>query len=1103
MQHLVFGMRQNSLGLAFQSGPSSLPTPQRDSRPPPSRPAITSGRKTEEPPVSKPQERAGGSAREVSHSKPVESARRDQPTGGRSGNRLGGGERSRSRLLDRDGRQLSPPRPPSEREGDQTATQQATNSLPTSLGGGAVQSVGVAPSVSWPLPASGPSHAQSDAVATPPSSSGIDIHPTSAGLATPSVGSATSPTTLATPPTSSVPAMPPPSSLTKLSGSATLLANSGQESQFEASPASTALVTATAATSILTSTSSTFTTPPVRSTEVVSMATASVSAAPLVKSAEASSQEVMEPNDLDQVTSTRSEERRTEEVVRASLTGGQSEGGVPVYTQATPTSSQATPTSSHATPTPPMAATCVSNSWPTHTFAVAASTNLHVVVSAMTSEPVSVLPTQVPTAYAPQASDVAHPLLTSTQGTISIQHSLPPNMVADQSLHHSLPTNGHPSAMPSPLDPPHVPSSQPSVHVMQSSPLTSLYYPPTSAAPPSLTPAHISIPLTHAQSHFMLGSNYSSTPSFSASNLSSKQTMTSSFGTSTSPSPSIPHQSSSSLNVPMQSHLPPSDSTSESHLTPPVQPGDRSLRGGEDGEDGVSNCVSLEDRRITEDFTLSQHVSYTEQWKALRSKGTASVKNKGGSLKSKSSLQIRNVTSSLPVMREGVLRREGIGSARANLRGKGSSTSSLPVVMGTESKITFPLSERRSLESTLLKHRHSPRPTKARPGGFSESPLHISATSSTTRIPLPSRIPRLVRKGKEKKSDDLSSTSTNTLMEDTGTTSSSRPASAKKSSLVKRGPSFLPASTRRRPHTEPLRRIARPASANVSKGETSGRLRDSGVKKQAGDGNLNQLKDNLVGGRGESVVPQLMKSGKKSTLQHDGPTSEHDGTMQCKFEQLLGTGKGTATRSKEHIVEELLLLLDSIPQMPLSENKDLFEAISTHASAKRKWTLLARYLGVSDEVIDGIKQSCHFKEEKCMKMLVKWRDSKHLSTTYARLFCALVNIQQYAIVSGAKKSIPNSAYDKNLHWSMHMINFPLAESALDAIVTEMTNESQGGMDQAEVTIQSDPNDKLSQPLEFRLLSLDSGGWRVLEYMLKAAAYDRVRGIVVTLQYLSS
>ena len=915
----------------------------------PSRPAITSGCKTEEAPVSKPQERAGGSARDVSHSKPVESARRDQPTGGRSGNRLGGGERSRSRLLDRDGGQLSSPRPPSEREGDQTASQQATNSLPISLGGEEMHSVGVAPSASWPLPASGPAHAQFDAVATPPSST----PPTSAGLTTPSASSATPPTTLVTPPTSSVPAMPPPSSLTKLSGSATLLANSGQESQFEASPASTALVTATAATSILTSTSSTFTTPPVRSTEVVSMATASVSAAPLVKSAEASSQEVMEPNDLDQVTSTRSEERRTEEVVRASLTGGQSEGGVPVYTQATPTSSQATPTSSHATPTPPMAATCVSNSRPTHTFAVAASTNLHVVVSAMTSEPVSVLPTQVPTAYAPQASDVAHPLLTSTQGTIS-----PLNMVADQSLHHSLPTHGYPSAVPSPLNPPYVPPSQPSVHVMlsspltstqslyyplltsavspslipapiptsvvqpsplthaqshfmlglnyssassfsasnlsskqtmtssfgtstspsiprqsrsslnvpmqsrlppslpthgypsavpsplnppyvppsqpsvhvmQSSPLTSLYYPPTSAAPPSLTPAHISTPLTHAQSHFMLGSNYSSTPSFSASNLSSKQTMTSSFGTSTSPSPpSIPHQSSSSLNEPMQSRLPPSDSTSESHLTPPVQPGDRSLRGGEEGEDGVSSCVSLEDRRITEDFTLSQHVSYTEQWKALRSKGTASVKNKGGSLKSKSSLQIRSVTSSLPVMREGILRREGIGSAKASLRGKGSSTSSLPVVLGKENKITFPLSERRSLESTLLKHRHSPRATKVRPGGFSESPLHISATSSTTTVarkPLPSRIPRLVRKGKERKSDDLSSTSTDTLMEDTGTTSSSRPASAKKSSPVKRGPSFLPASTRRRPHTEPLRRIARPACANISEGETKWELK--------------------------------------------------------------------------------------------------------------------------------------------------------------------------------------------------------------------------------------------------------------------------------------
>lgn len=262
----------------------------------------------------------------------------------------------------------------------------------------------------------------------------------------------------------------------------------------------------------------------------------------------------------------------------------------------------------------------------------------------------------------------------------------------------------------------------------------------------------------------------------------------------------------------------------------------------------------------------------------------------------------------------------------------------------------------------------------------------------------------------------------------------------------------------------------------------------------------------------EKKPPPALSMSKTEKTDESPPSTEASSFPLSTTNRVPGNTEAAApasddtNKSSDSLIEDLLLLIDSVPQMPLLDNSEVFELIATHPTAKRKWSLLARYLGMSEENIQEIKRSYHFNEEKCLRMLLRWSQDKKTSTssaTYARLLCGLINIREYVLARGAKEAIPRCAFDRELRYSMHIVRLPLTETSLDQVAEEMSGESQGGMTGADITIQSDPNDKLSEALEFRLTSLDSGGWRVLEYMLKAAAFDGVKEIVLTLLYLNS
>lgn len=224
-------------------------------------------------------------------------------------------------------------------------------------------------------------------------------------------------------------------------------------------------------------------------------------------------------------------------------------------------------------------------------------------------------------------------------------------------------------------------------------------------------------------------------------------------------------------------------------------------------------------------------------------------------------------------------------------------------------------------------------------------------------------------------------------------------------------------------------------------------------------------------------------------------------TKQKKVEQKEKVA--SKPENQISVIQNFLLLVDSFPEMPIFDDVEFFKLIATDPIVQQKWSLLGRYLGVSDEDIADIKKSYYFSAEKCMRMLDCWKESSHLSPTYAKIVSALVNICQYTLVADVKKKMARNSFDSGSRRGMHIIQIPASDSALSVISEEMKRESTSGRAGAKVTIQSDPNDLLSEALVFQLGSLDDGGLRVLKYMFKAAAHEGVREIVVKLDYLVS
>ena len=212
-------------------------------------------------------------------------------------------------------------------------------------------------------------------------------------------------------------------------------------------------------------------------------------------------------------------------------------------------------------------------------------------------------------------------------------------------------------------------------------------------------------------------------------------------------------------------------------------------------------------------------------------------------------------------------------------------------------------------------------------------------------------------------------------------------------------------------------------------------------------------------------------------------------------------GQRKATPSKDQRTEQFLLSVDSIPDMPISENKELARAIAVDYGPK--WSMFGRYLGLSDEDIEDIKENCLFDNERCARVIVKWLESTELRPTYAKIACALVNTHQYHKIDDLKKLVPHSSYDSSNHCSMHVVKLPLGEDSLGPLMEEMSKEREIGSRGAEVTVRSASGDGGDFPVEglvFCLVSLGSRELRVVEYVLKAAATDGVGTAVVSLSY---
>ena len=244
------------------------------------------------------------------------------------------------------------------------------------------------------------------------------------------------------------------------------------------------------------------------------------------------------------------------------------------------------------------------------------------------------------------------------------------------------------------------------------------------------------------------------------------------------------------------------------------------------------------------------------------------------------------------------------------------------------------------------------------------------------------------------------------------------------------------------------------------------------------------------GGLSRRVLPVTPVSRKKTVSTGKSATSSRkkaDTGLAAEEEERV---------SADDVLEEFLLLIDSFPKMPLSEKKKILHMLTSTSGVGGKWAILARYLGVSDEEIDKIKEMYHFDNERCMQMLAKIRGQ---DLTYSKLSYALANTLQYDLVRELKKLIPDRSYDEASCRSMHVLPLPLKEAGLVPLVEEMKRKLSSGWGvhgggEVEITVQCVP-----EVLSFRIAP---GHMKVVEYLLKALAQEGAKEVIITVNYFS-
>lgn len=95
----------------------------------------------------------------------------------------------------------------------------------------------------------------------------------------------------------------------------------------------------------------------------------------------------------------------------------------------------------------------------------------------------------------------------------------------------------------------------------------------------------------------------------------------------------------------------------------------------------------------------------------------------------------------------------------------------------------------------------------------------------------------------------------------------------------------------------------------------------------------------------------------------------------------------------------------SFPDSIIS-NPDTCTMFQVLAHRIRKWKILGRYLGLSDDELDEIEQSNHFTDERCLKMLVHW--GRQYSGRYSQLEAGIHNIMREDLVEDIRQYLPQS-----------------------------------------------------------------------------------------------
>ena len=95
----------------------------------------------------------------------------------------------------------------------------------------------------------------------------------------------------------------------------------------------------------------------------------------------------------------------------------------------------------------------------------------------------------------------------------------------------------------------------------------------------------------------------------------------------------------------------------------------------------------------------------------------------------------------------------------------------------------------------------------------------------------------------------------------------------------------------------------------------------------------------------------------------------------------------------------------SFPDIVIS-SPDTCTLFQVLAHRIRKWKILGRYMGLTDDELDEIERSNHFTDERCLKMLIHW--GRNYSGKYSQLEAGIHNIMREDLIEDIRQYLPQS-----------------------------------------------------------------------------------------------